>query len=115
MVDNKETKMPEKQRPGCRQVPSSNEADPPSEERSKELVAKLKANEEKLKKAGHVSTDWGKLTVDALNRHTSDPVWSAKYMRWLEYLGPGNWAPVAKADYERMQAEGIKAAPWDDE
>jgi len=69
-------------------MPSSNETGPPLGEDWKELLAKLKVNEEKLKKGGHVSPDYGELTVNALNRHTTDPEWSARYMRWLEDIGP---------------------------
>jgi hypothetical protein len=54
------------------------------------------------------------LTVDALIRHTTDPEWSARYMRWLDDIGPNCWTPVAKADYEQMKAEGIKPAPHDE-
>jgi hypothetical protein len=48
--------------------------------------------------------DWGQLTVDALNHHTSSPEFKASYKKWLEDIGPANWPPVAKADYEAMIA-----------
>jgi len=49
--------------------------------------------------------DWGKLTVDALNKATNTPEFNASYKRWLEYIGPDNWTPIAKADYEKMMRE----------
>jgi len=51
--------------------------------------------------------DYGKLTVEALNGATADPVFTAKYKAWLEHLGPKQWTPVAKADYEQMCKEDI--------
>lgn len=79
-----------------------------------EFVAHQRSLRQKRKSQGHKEVDWGQATVDALNRHTGDPEWSARYMRWLEEIGPGNWTPVAKADYEKMKAEGIKPAPDDE-
>jgi hypothetical protein len=63
--------------------------------------------EERSRVVSKRKVDWGKLNVEALNRATSDPVFSAKYKAWLEYLGPNLWTPVAKADYEKMCTEDI--------
>jgi hypothetical protein len=52
--------------------------------------------------------DYGKLTVEALNRHMNSPEFEAEYMKWLEFIGPANWTPVAKADYEAMKAARLR-------
>jgi len=69
----------------------------------KETLARLKANEER-KKAGYISPDYGKASVEALNRAMSSPEARAEYMAWLEFTGPDNcrWA-----DYERMKNDNI--------
>jgi hypothetical protein len=41
-------------------------------------------------------------------------VWSpertASYRKWLEFIGPSSWTPVAKADMAKMIAEEAAAA-----
>jgi hypothetical protein len=51
--------------------------------------------------------DYGALSVDALNRHTSSPEFTARYRKWLEdHEAAGiELTPVAKADLEAMRAE----------
>ena len=51
------------------------------------------------------SVDYGKLTVDALNRHQTSPEFTAKYKAWLLATPPEHLTPVAKADLEQMLAE----------
>jgi hypothetical protein len=51
--------------------------------------------------------DLGKLTVEALNRATTSPEFTARYKAWLDFLGPKLWTPAAKADYEAMSKEDI--------
>jgi hypothetical protein len=51
--------------------------------------------------------DLGKLAVEALNRATTSPEFTARYKAWLDFLGPKLWTPVAKADYEAMSKEDI--------
>lgn len=53
--------------------------------------------------------DWGQLTVEALNRATNEPEFKRRYKKWLESIGPKNWTPVAKADYEAMIAQEAAA------
>jgi hypothetical protein len=67
--------------------------------------AKLAGNEEK--NSDGQSPDYAALSVEAINRHTTSPEFTAKYKAWLEYLGPEHWTPVAKADYEAMSKENI--------
>jgi hypothetical protein len=55
----------------------------------------------------HKTLDLGKLTVEALNRATTSPEFTARYKAWLDFLGPKSWTPVAKADYEAMLKEDI--------
>jgi hypothetical protein len=45
----------------------------------------------------------------ALNRATNDPEFKARYRKWLEYIGPKCWTPVAKADEEAILAEEVAA------
>jgi len=58
--------------------------------------------------------DWGQLTADALNRATNEPEFKRRYKKWLEDIGPENWTPVAKADYEAMVAEEAAAGAVED-
>jgi hypothetical protein len=53
--------------------------------------------------------DWCQLSVDAMNRHTTSPEFTAKYKAWLEKIGPELWGPVGKADYEKIIAEEAAA------
>ncbi|GEP62154.1 hypothetical protein RSO01_93200 [Reyranella soli] len=53
------------------------------------------------------ASDYGQLTVDALNRHMSTPEFSARYKAWLEHIGPAQWTPIARQDYETMTKENI--------
>jgi hypothetical protein len=64
-------------------------------------------SDEKDKKRGPV--DWGQLSVEAMNRHTTSPEFTAKYKAWLEYIGPELWGPVGDADYEQILAEEAAA------
>jgi hypothetical protein len=49
------------------------------------------------------------LSVDAINKHTTSPEFTAKYKKWLERIGPELWGPVGKADYEQILAEEASA------
>jgi hypothetical protein len=53
--------------------------------------------------------DWCQLSVDAMNRHTTSPEFTARYKAWLEYLGPKFWSKTAKVDYEQILAEEAAA------
>ena len=66
-------------------------------------------------KSDKKAPDYGQLTVDALNRHTTTPEFTARYKAWLELIGPELWTPVAKANYEQILAEEAiaKAQPTD--
>ena len=44
-----------------------------------------------------------------MNRHTTSPQFTARYKKWLEYLGPDLLTPLAKADYEQILAEEAAA------
>jgi hypothetical protein len=54
--------------------------------------------------------DYGALSVEALNRHTSSPEFTARYRKWLEdgEAAGIQLTPVAKADLEAMRAEDAK-------
>jgi hypothetical protein len=53
--------------------------------------------------------DWGQLSVEAMNRHTTSPEFTARYKKGLEYIGPELWSKTAKADYEQILAEEAAA------
>jgi hypothetical protein len=55
------------------------------------------------------TVDWCQLSVDAMNRHTTSPEFTARNKKWLEYIGPELWTPTAKADYEKIIAEEAAA------
>jgi hypothetical protein len=57
--------------------------------------------------SGDKKLDLGKLAVEAMNRATTNPEFTARYKAWLDFLGPKLWTPVAKADYEAMLKEDI--------
>ena len=43
------------------------------------------------------------------NRDTISLEFTARYKKWLEYIGPKFWGPVGKADYEKIIAEEAAA------
>ena len=55
------------------------------------------------------SVDWGLLSVEAMNRHTTSPEFTARYKAWLERIGPELWSTTAMADYEQILAEEAAA------
>ncbi len=69
-----------------------------------ETAKRLKAIEEANRKKGIPKVDYGKLTVEALNRHTSSPEFTARYKKWLMSMPYETLTPVAKADLDEMLA-----------
>jgi hypothetical protein len=90
-------------------MPSSNKPDPLSDEAWVERLGKIKALEDAKAKKGIVSPDYAALSAAAMNRHTTSPEFTARYKKWLEYLGPDLLTPLAKADYEQILAEEAAA------
>jgi hypothetical protein len=62
---------------------------------------------EKKKKADKV--DYGKLTADALNAHTSSPEFNAKWKAYLEWLPDDLLTPERKRELEELRAEEAEA------
>jgi hypothetical protein len=55
--------------------------------------------------------DYGKLTADALNAHTSSPEFKAKWKAHLEWLPEDMLTPAQKKDLEEMRAEDTAKNP----
>jgi hypothetical protein len=75
----------------------------------KERRAKMKVLKDAKAKAGIEDIDYAKLSADALNKYTTSPEFTARYKKWLEYIGPELWSKTAKADYEQILAEEAAA------